>query len=340
MHINKTVEEIAKIVDGKIDGDAKLFIKKFSSLAEAQKGDISFLSNKKYVNEAANSKADAIIVDKNIEIHGKTCIKVENSSNAVTVLLTKLHNPINNFYQGIHNTAVIGKTAVLDSNVNIGPYAVIEDNAEIGANSTIASGTYIGRKTKVGSDCLIYPNVVVREECIIGNRVIIHSNTVIGSDGFGYETINGVHKKIPQIGIVVIEDDVEIGANVAVDRARFDKTIIRKGAKIDNLVQIAHNVEIGENCIIIAQTGIAGSTKLGKYVTIAGQAGVGGHLEIADFTTFGAKSGVTKNIKKKGYYSGFPIKEHKEQLRLYASLNRVPELLKRVDELEKLANGQ
>ena len=211
---------------------------------------------------------------------------------------------------------------------------MLEDNVEIKDNTVLYAGVYIGHHTKVGRDCVIYPYVIIRESVTIGNKVVIHGGTVIGSDGFGFSTVQGVHHRIPQIGTVIIEDDVEIGANVTIDRARFDKTIIKKGTKIDNLVQIAHNVSIGENSIIVAQSGISGSANIGKNVTIAGQSGIIGHISIGDNVVVAAQSGVTKSIPSNTCVSGYPAKPHILAKKIHAFTQNLPGLFKKVKQLE------
>jgi UDP-3-O-[3-hydroxymyristoyl] glucosamine N-acyltransferase len=235
----------------------------------------------------------------------------------------------------VHPNAVIGKNVSLGKDVAIGPYAVVADNVSIGEKTVIYSGCYIGHHTKIGSETLIYPNVSIRERTTIGSRVIIHSGTVVGSDGFGFATIKGMHHKIPQIGTVVIEDEVEIGANVTIDRARFDKTFIGKGTKIDNLVQIAHNVAIGENSIVVAQAGISGSTVIGKGVTLAGQAGLVGHITVGDGAIVAAQAGVTKSIPPNTLVSGYPAKPHDVARKVNACLQNLPKLYESVNELKK-----
>ena len=235
--------------------------------------------------------------------------------------------------KGISSLASVGKTAKIGKDTRIGPFAVIEDGVEIGDGTAVYAGVYIGHEAKIGRNALLYPNVSIRERCVIGDSVIIHSGAVIGSDGFGFATVQGLLHKIPQIGIVVIEDEVEIGANVTIDRARFGKTVIGRGTKIDNLVQIAHNVTIGENSIIIAQSGISGSATLGKGVIVAGQAGIVGHVEIGDGTVIAAQSGVSKSIGKNLIVGGSPVKPLNAWKRITASVQRLPDLFKKFNEL-------
>jgi UDP-3-O-[3-hydroxymyristoyl] glucosamine N-acyltransferase len=288
--------EIAELLEGELNGDPNIIIKGISGIREAEEGDITFLANRKYYSLMQTTRASAVIIPKDISFNLKPIIKVENPSLAFAKLIS-IFSPMKVAHpKGIHPTALIGKDVELGKDIGIGAYTVICDNVKIGDRTIVYSGCYIGHHTIIGSDTLIYPNVTVREEIKIGSRVIIHSGTVIGCDGFGYATVGGIHHKIPQVGIVEIGDDVEIGANVTIDRARFNKTVIGKGTKIDNLVQIAHNVIIGQNCIIVAQTGISGSTTIGKGVILAGQTGIVGHITIGDGAVVAAQSGVSKSV--------------------------------------------
>ncbi|MFH1413828.1 MAG: UDP-3-O-(3-hydroxymyristoyl)glucosamine N-acyltransferase [Candidatus Omnitrophota bacterium] len=333
--MRKTLKEIAEIIGGEVVGDDGVVITGVSGIKEARKGEITFVANPKYFSLMEKTHASAIVTPMEIENASKPIIRTENPSLAFTKIISSFM-PCGVIHpKGIHSTALIGKDAVIGKNVAIGPYAVIEDDVTIQDNSIIYSGCYVGHHTNVGSDSLIYSNVSIREYTAIGKRVIIHSGTVIGSDGFGFATIKGGHHKIPQVGIVEIGDDVEIGANVTIDRARFDKTIIGCGCKIDNLVQIAHNVAIGENSIIVAQVGISGSTTIGKNVILAGQAGLVGHITVGDGAVVGAQGGVTKSIPPKTFVSGYPARPHDEAMRVYACAQHLPELLETVKKLEK-----
>jgi UDP-3-O-[3-hydroxymyristoyl] glucosamine N-acyltransferase len=342
MIMQKTVTEIARLVGGKIYGDASKVITGFNGINEAGPGDLTFLSNPKYLPSLKNTKAGAVLVSPDISSEDVTLIYVDNPSLAFAKIMSECVGKVKPSFSGVHPTAVFGKGVKLGDNVTLGPYTVIEDEVAIGDNTIVYGGCYIGRATSIGKDCLIYANVTLRESLSIGDRVAIHSGTVIGSDGFGYENVGGKHVKIPQAGTVVIEDDVEIGANVTIDRARFDKTFIGKGTKIDNLVQIAHNVIIGENSIIIAQVGISGSTEVGKGAILAGQAGVAGHLTIGEFAVVAAQAGVTKSVPPKTMVSGYPAKPHSDAQKVNACLQRLPhyvdtirKLQARIEELEK-----
>ncbi|MCM8772661.1 MAG: UDP-3-O-(3-hydroxymyristoyl)glucosamine N-acyltransferase [Candidatus Omnitrophica bacterium] len=335
--MNKTVREIAEIVGGKIIGDENVVITGISGIKEAKPGDLTFIANKKYKNLLYTTKASAIIVGYDISdyVNGITLIQVENPSLAFAKIMSLVGPEPITFPPGIHPTAIIGKNVSIGKDVSIQPFAVIEDYAKIGDRTVIGAGVYIGHYTKIGCDCLIYPHVVIRERIKIGDRVIIHPGTVIGGDGFGFATVKGVHHKIPQIGTVEIGNDVEIGSNVTIDRARFDKTYIGNGVKIDNLVQIAHNVYIGDNSIIVAQVGISGSTVIGKNVIIAGQAGIIGHINIGDNAIIGGKAGVTKNVPPNTHVTGFPAREKWEDMRYQAYIRKVPELIERIKKLEE-----
>ena len=333
--MQKTLAELAKLVDGEVVGDKKLIITGLSGIKEAKEGDLTFIANSKYTPLIKTTKASAILIPRDLKVSGKSIIRTDNPSLAFANIASLTAVQEEHPFQGIDKSAVIAKDAILGENVSIGPLVVIEKKAHIGENTVIYPGCYVGYKTFIGKDCLIYPNVSIRDHITIGNRVIIHSGTVIGSDGFGYDQVDGRHKKIPQTGTVLIEDDVELGANVTVDRARFDKTIIGRGTKIDNLVQVAHNVVIGENCIIISQVGISGSVTIGKNVILAGQVGVAGHLTIGEGSVVVAQSCVTKSLPPFSKVSGFPAKPHIHAKRVNAALQRLPMYVKKIQELEK-----
>lgn len=344
--MKRTVKEISELISGVVVGDFSLSVDGISGLKEASEGDLSFLANPKYLSQAKESKASVIIVGKEVLLHGKTVIQVDNPSLGFSKVVDIFLEAFKPNFSGIHDSAVIAHGVELGENVAIGPNVVIEEGCIIGNNSIIHAGSYVGVQSVIGEDCLLYPNVTVREKSKIGNRVIIHSSTVIGSDGFGYATVDGKHVKIPQLGNVIIEDDVEIGACVTVDRARFESTCIGAGTKIDNLVQIAHNVQIGENSILVAQSGISGSSSVGKGVIIAGQVGIAGHLTLGDGVVAVARAGVTKSFPANTMIGGFPARNFKEQMKLEAQYNRLPKYIQmikdlenRVQELEKKLQG-
>ena len=338
-----TAVEIAQLVKGDLVGDGRISVSGFSGIKEANEDELTFLSNPKYEPLLSDTRAGVILVPRQIACPGKTLIRVDNPSLSFTQVVNYLlkdapdHKP-----HGIHPSAVIAPGAKIAKGAAIGAHTVIEDGAVIGEGCVLYANCYVGHEARLGKDCLIYPQVVLREKVTLGDRVIIHCGTVIGSDGFGYVTVDGKHMKIPQVGTVHIEDDVEIGANVTIDRARFDKTIIGEGTKIDNLVQIAHNVTIGKHCLVVAQSGIAGSTKIGNYVILAAQAGLVGHIEIGDGALVAAQSGVSKSVKAGEQVFGTPAHAIKEARRNIAHIQRldkyvemIKELRKRIEALEK-----
>ncbi len=330
-----TLGEIAQLIGGELVGDPDIVITGISGIKEAKEGDITFLANSKYQRLMKSTRASAVITSKDVNNTKKPLIKTDNPSLAFSKVVGLVAPNYVKHPKGIHPTAVIGRDVKLGEKVALGPYVIIEEGADIGDNTIIYGGCYIGRKAILGNNCLIYPNVTIRERIEIGNRVIIHSGAVIGSDGFGFAAVKGVQKKIPQIGTVVIEDDVEIGANVTIDRARFDKTVIGAGTKIDNLVQIAHNVIVGKNCIIVAQAGISGSTRLGERVILAGQAGIVGHITIGDGAIVAAQAGVTKSVPAGTKVSGYPAKPHEKAKRVNACVQKLPQLYQKIKELEE-----
>jgi UDP-3-O-[3-hydroxymyristoyl] glucosamine N-acyltransferase len=332
--MNLTLDEIAKRVDGTVAGDGRTVIRGVNGLKEAGPGEISFLANRKYASLLDSTRASAVIV---VEGMGAPIpsIAVKNPDLAFARVAEIFVGGASPFTAGIHATAVVAPGASLGRDVSIGAHAVVEEGASVGDGTVLAPQVYVGRGARIGPGCLLYPQVVVRERCVLGARVILHSGAVVGSDGFGYATEDGVHQKIPQTGIVVIEDDVEIGAGTTVDRARFGRTLIRKGTKIDNLVQVAHNVEIGEHCLLAAQTGIAGSTRVGHHVMMGGQVGVTGHLELGDGAIATAQSGVDKSVPPGAVVSGSPARPRQQHLRGLASVERLSEALREIRKLRQ-----
>ena len=340
--MHKTLKEIAELIDGEIVGNDDLVITGISGIEEAKEGDITFLANPKYVQFLEKTRASAVITSPEIKSRKITLIHADNPSLAFVKVVSLISNDGVKHFSGIHPSAILGKNVSLGKDVAIAAYVVLEDGVSIGDKTVIYPGSFVGQNSKIGTQVLIYPNVTIRERVTVGCRVIIHSGTVIGSDGFGFVTVEGKHHKIPQVGIVEIGDDVEIGANVTIDRARFDKTIIGSGTKIDNLVQIAHNVVVGENSIIVAQAGISGSTALGKNVILAGQAGVVGHINIGDNAVVMAQSGVNKSVPAGTQVWGYPAKPVVTARRVNACVQNLPrlyntvaELKKKIEELEK-----
>ena len=332
----KTLKEIARFLNGELVGDGEVAINQIKSLEEAVDGDLSVLTSSKHEEALARSRASGFLVPKDIKnTHYKNVIKIDFPSIALSKAIELIMPHAIPHPEGIHKTAIISKSASIGKNVAIGPYAVIDDNASIGDETIMYPYCYVGKGAKIGSSCIFYPNVVIRERVIIGNRVIMHPGTVVGGDGFGYDTQpDGTHFKIPQLGTVVVEDDVELGACVTIDRARFNKTVIGKGSKIDNLCQIAHNVVIGPYCLIAAQTGIAGSTTLGRNVVFGGQVGVADHIKVGDFVMAGAKTGISKSFPAKTVLFGYPAKQVDKAREMIASLGLLPKLYKRVRALE------
>lgn len=315
------------MVRGELSGNPDQMVTGLAGMREATPNDISFLASPKYQAAVKATRACALIVARDLVVDfDGVVIRVDNPSEAFAELVRQVAPPPVTFAPGIHPTAVVASTARLGKDVSIQPHAVIDDRVVIGDGTLVGAGTYIGHESRVGSGCRFYANVSLRERTIIGDRVILHSGVVLGADGFGYEQVNGTHKKIPQVGNVEIGDDVEIGANSAIDRGRFGRTRIGKGTKIDNLVQIGHNCVIGEHCIICGLVGIPGSTIIGDHVTLAGQVGIAGHLTIGDKSIIMAQAGVTKDVPPGSIMLGAPAVPHKEFKRINAAIQRLPEI--------------
>jgi len=331
-----TTGKIAEHLNGKLEGDPSIEITGLAGLAEAGKGDLSFLSNPRYTAAVAETSASAVLVNADwTGISRAAVIRVENADAAFAAIVGMIIPSTPAPEPGAHDSAVIAEDALIGAGASIGPFCVIERGVRIGEGTIVEAGCYIGQGCVIGSECRLYPNVSVREGTEIGDRVLIHMGTVVGSDGFGYVQKGRIWEKIPQAGTVKICDDVEIGANVAIDRARFGKTVIGKGTKIDNLIQIAHNVQIGENTAMAAQSGVSGSTTIGDNVRIGGGAAFAGHLKVGDGSVIGARSGVTKDVPPKTFVSGFPAMPHMESQKLQASVRRLPALRKKLLDLEK-----
>ena len=317
------LREICEHLNGDLSGDGDIEITGVSGIKEALPTQITFVANPKYIAAIATTQAAAIIIGRDVSGNAKPTIRVDNPYWAfVQVLEMFSYDKNHHALPGIHETAILGQNVKLGERVSIQAFTYIADNVEIGNDTVIQPFVYIGEGTKIGVDGLIYPHVNIREEVTIGDRVIIHCGAVIGSDGFGFAPVSNRHHKIPQIGTVVIEDDVEIGANTTIDRATLSETLIKRGTKLDNLVQIAHNVEIGEDCCLAAQVGIAGSTIIGDRVNIAGHGGAAGHLTLGDDSVVYAKSAVTKDMPAGSHLSGFPARPHKQELRIHAATRK------------------
>jgi UDP-3-O-[3-hydroxymyristoyl] glucosamine N-acyltransferase len=332
-------ETIASHLNGQVIGDKSLVLTGFAHATTAKPGDLTFAENPSFFAKAEFSDASAILVEQEFESPKKTLIKVASSRIAFAQVLP-LFFPEPSAAPGIHPTAVIAETARIDASAHIGPYCTVGEKCVIGANTVIHARASIGPETTVGRDCIIYPSVNIYHRCEINNRVIIHAGTVIGSDGFGYVLDQGVHRKIPQVGNVIIHDDVEIGASVTIDRGTLGPTVIGKGSKLDNLIQIAHNVQIGEYCIIISQVGIAGSTRIGNYTQIGGQVGIAGHLKIGDRVQITAQSGVMHDIPDGEKWFGTPAQPDRKTKRVLLAIQQLPRLIKRVSELEHWVRGK
>jgi len=332
--MNKKLKELAEWVDGTVVGDGEIEISGVASLEEARAGQITFISHPKYLPYLSKTNASAVIVSKEVTQADKPLLCVTNPQLAFAKVLTlfsrKPYQP-----KGIDPKAWISPTARLGKDVTVYPFVYIGDRCSIGDRATFYPGVTVDEDSSIGEDSIFYPNVSVYPGTIVGKRVILHSGAVIGSDGFGYVKEGKKNVKIPQVGIVEIEDDVEIGANAAIDRATLGKTIIRRGAKIDNLVLVAHNVVIGEDSIIVGQAGIAGSTKIGSNVTLAGQVGVAGHIEIGDNAMVGAQAGVIYDLPGNQGYHGSPALPQREYIRAITSLPKLPEMRKTLLHLEK-----
>ena len=334
-----TIAEIAKHLAGEVMGDGAVVLTGFAQADAAQAGDLTFAETDAYFAAAEKSPATAIIAGKNSASANKILIRVANPRIAFAKALA-LFFPEPKFAAGIHPSAVIAKSAQVDPTAHIGPHCTVGERVRLGAHCVLQNGNFVGDDSALGAETHLSPNVIIHARSQIGQRVRIHAGTVIGSDGYGYVLDGGIHRKIPQVGNVIIGEDVEIGANVTIDCGALGSTVIGKGTKIDNLVQVAHNVEIGEHCLVIAQVGIAGSAKLGNYVVLAGQAGVAGHLKIGDHVTVAAQAGVMVDTPDAGTYWGSPMQPIGDVKRQLVAVRKLPELLKKVAAWEKKFGGE
>ncbi len=330
----KTLRELAEIVGGNILGNHDMIIVGVGSAKDALQGTITFAETEELHRVAEKNNAAAIIVPKTITNSSKTLLQARNPRLAFAkIAYVFMPKPL--VTGEIHPTSVIHKDAEIGDNVSIHPHAVIDAEAKIGLGTVIGPGVYVGKGVKIGVDCEIHANVVIEYATEIGDRVIIHGGTVLGSDGYGFVTTTEEHYKLPQLGNVIIEDDVEIGANVTIDRGAIGSTVVGRGTKIDNLVHMAHNVKTGPECLIVAQVGVAGSSTLGRRVTLGGQAGVFGHLNVGDNVMLAARGVITNNVEKDRFLSGYPAMDHKKDYRIKAANRRTPEMLKKIKDLEK-----
>ena len=336
-----TAAQIAIIINGKLEGDATVSVGSFGKIEEAKEGEIAFLANPKYEEHLYTTKASIVIVNDTLELKqtiATTLLRVPDAYAAFAALLSKYHELISQQLTGIQQPSYVASSAKLGEYVFVGAFVYIGENVIIGNNVKVYPGAFIGDNVTVSDNCTFYPGVKIYHDCIIGKNVIIHAGSVIGSDGFGFAPMaDGTFKKIPQIGNVVLEDFVEIGANATIDRATMGITLIKSGAKLDNLIQVGHNAEIGNNTVIAAQAGVSGSTKVGNNVMIGGQAGIVGHIIIADGSKINAQSGVSKSLKMPNTtVTGTPAYDFTATLRSQALSRNLPSLEKRIIELEKL----
>jgi len=331
--MKKKLKELAEFSGGTVVGDGEIEISGVASIDEAEAGQITFIANPKYLPKLKTTKASAIIVSNQVTTADKPLICTTNPQLAFTKLIHLFYaKPYQS--KGIHPHAWVSPSATLGSDLTIHPFVYVGDRCRIEDRVTLHPGVYVGEDSSIGEDSILHPNVTIYPGSVIGKRVILHSGVVIGADGFGYVKDGKKNVKIPQVGRVILEDDVEIGANSTIDRAALGATIIRRGVKIDNLVQVAHGVEVGEDSIIVAQVGIAGSTKIGKNVILAGQVGVIDHLDIGDNVTVGPQSGVSQNLPADQVYSGSPVMPHREWLRMVATFPKLPGIKKILTDIE------
>jgi len=332
--MKKKLRELAEWVGGTVIGDGEVEITGVAPIEEARSGEITFIANPKYLSKLNETEASAIIVSREIGQAKKPLLAVENPyltfAKILHLFYRKPYEP-----NGIDPKAWVSPTAKLGKDLTLFPFVYVGDRSQIGDRVTLYPGVYVGEDSTIGEDSVLYPNVSIYPATVIGRRVVLHSGVVVGSDGFGFVKEGKRNVKIPQVGTVEIGDDVEIGANTAIDRAALGKTMIQRGVKIDNLVQVAHNVAIGEDSIIVAQVGISGSTKIGSNVTVGGQVGLAGHIKIGDNVMIGAQSGVAHDLPPNGAYTGSPAIAHREFLRMAMTLPKVPEMRKTLTELEK-----
>jgi len=331
--VAKTLGELASILGAHLIGDRGVEIRGVSTLSEAREGELSFLGNPRYRDQATRSRASAILVPEAVEGIDSNLLVVRDPYAALATLL-EIYAPSAPPPRGVDAAAFVDPGANVDPAAWVGPCASVARGARIGARTLLHAGVRVGEGARIGEDCVLMPNVVVRERCVLGSRVVVQPGAVIGSDGFGFASGEDGYRKVPQVGIVRVEDDVEIGANTTIDRASLGETRIGRGAKLDNLVQIAHNVVVGEHTAMAAQVGVSGSTEIGSHVRMGGQAGITGHVSIGDRATVSAQAGVIGDVPEGSFVSGFPARDHRVFLRATAETHRLAALRQRVSELE------
>lgn len=332
-----TAQQIAQFLDGQVDGNENATVNTFAKIEEGTPGALSFLSNIKYTEYLYTTKSSVVLVNRDFKPEkpvNATLVRVNNAYESIAKLLS-LYSSMKPARTGISSLASVSDKANIGKDVYIGPFAVIEDDATIGDGTQIYPHVYIGQGACIGSSCILYPNATVYYGCKVGNRCIMHAGSVLGADGFGFAPTAKGYDKIPQIGIAELEDDVEIGANTCVDRSTMGRTVVRKGVKLDNMVQIAHNVEVGANTVISAQSGIAGSTKVGEWCMVGGQCGITGHIKVGDRVNLGAKTGIIGNTPSDRTVMGYPSIPHRDFLRSSVIFRQLPDMKKEIEALQK-----
>ena len=332
-----SAQQIAGFLNGTIEGDPNVKVSNFSKIEEGKPGTLTFLANLKYAHHIYNTEASIVLVNNDFKPEQPiraTLVKVENAYAALAMLLNLVEQSKSK-KKGVDSTAFIAASATVSDDCYVGNFAYIGEGVKMGKNCMVYPHAYIGDHVTVGDNCVFYPHATVYENCIIGNNCILHAGSVVGADGFGFAPEGETYKKIPQLGNVIIEDDVEIGANTTIDRAVMDSTIIRRGVKLDNLVQIAHNVEVGENTVMAAQVGIAGSVKVGKHCMFGGQVGLAGHIHVADHVVFGAQCGVISDVKEPATLLGAPAINAKAFMRSSAIFNRLPDMYRQMGQMRR-----